>query len=132
MTLSKTELKGLKEEGTKLERKVINVLLDQGSSEDIENYISDVLKHGCVSGIVNELIYYSDTIEFFNKYKRDIVNLLTESLESTGYKSPSDLFGDKWDDEDPLAEDDQNQNLLAWYGFEETVYRIANQLELDI
>jgi hypothetical protein len=132
MTLTKTELKGLKAEGTKLEKKVINVLLDQGSSSDIENYIQDLLQHGCQSGMVSELIYYSDTTEFFQKYKKDIVNLLNETMDSTGASSPAEVFGEKWDNEDPLAEDSSNQNLLAWFGFEETVYRLANALEMDI
>jgi hypothetical protein len=132
MTLTKTELKGLKAEGTKLEKKVINVLLDQGTAEEIESYITDLLQHGCVSGMVSELIYYNDTTEFYNKYKKDINNLLADIMDETGIDSPSELFGDKWDNEDPLAEDTQNQNLLAWFGFEETCNRIANQLELDI
>lgn len=132
MTFTKTELKGLKAEGTKLEKKVINVLLDQGNSEDIEIYIKDVLHHGCQSGMVGELIYYNDTVAFYNKYKRDINNLLVDIMDETGFESPSEIFGEKWDNEDPLAEDTSNQNLLAWFGFEETCSRIANQLELDI
>lgn len=132
MTFTRTELKDLKADATNLEKKVINVLLDQGDAEDIAVYIKDVLQHGCQSGIVGELIYYHDTVEFFEKYKRDIVNLLNNSLDQTGYTSPAELFGDKWDIEDPLAEDTQNQNLLAWFGFEETCYNIASQLELDI
>lgn len=130
--MTKTELKGLKVEGTKLEKKVINVLLDQGSIDDIVSYMNDVLQHGCVSGMVSELIYYRDIVEFYNKYKRDINALLVEALDNSGYTSPSELFGNKWDEEDPLAEDESNQNLLAWFGFETSVYNIANALELDI
>lgn len=126
------ELKGLKDGGTKLEKKVINVLLDQGNSEDIEDYMKGVLNHGCVSGWVSELIYYSDTTEFFEKYKRDILNLLVESMDNSGFNSPVELFGKKWEKEDPTAEDTNNQNLLAWFGFEETVYRLANELDLEI
>lgn len=126
MTLVKSELKALKAEGSKLTKKVISVLLDQGTTEEIEDYMKGVLQHGCVSGWVTELIYYNDTVEFFNKYKKDIVNLLKE------VGSPAELFGDRWENDDPFAEDTNNQNLLAWFGFEETVYRIANELELDI
>lgn len=130
MTFTRENLKAMKEGATKLEKKVINVLLDQGDSEDIEIYIKDVMQGGCQSGIVGELIYHNDTVAFFEKYKKDIINLVNESFENTGYKSFSELFGDKWDNEDPLAEEVHNQNLLAWFGFEETVYRIANQFNL--
>ena len=30
----------------------------------------------------------------------------------------AELFGDKWNNDDPLALDAMNQNLLAWFGFE--------------
>ena len=43
--------------------------------------------------------------------------------------APSELFGDKWDKEDPLAQDDYNQNLLAWFGFEETLRNIGYNFE---
>lgn len=119
----KTELKALKSGATALEKKVINIILDHGTSEDIEAFMKDVLQHGCISGIVSELIYYSDTIAFFKKYKRDILDL----LEAEG-TSPTDLNG--WDDEDHFAEDDSNQNLLAWYGFEAVTYNLASQLEI--
>ena len=125
----KTELKALKADGTKLERKVINVLLDQGSSEEIENFMKDVIQHGCVSGIVGELIYYNDTLAFYEKYKRDINNLLKESMEEFGLNSPSEIFK-TWENEDPFAEEESNQNLLAWYGFEVTVSKLV--IELDI
>ena len=36
-------------------------------------------------------------------------------MDSTGLYAPSELFGNKWDKEDPLAQDDYNQNLLAWF-----------------
>ena len=43
--------------------------------------------------------------------------------------SPIDLFGNKWDKEDMLAIDIYNQNLLAWFGFEETLRRIGQNFE---
>lgn len=129
-TFTRSALKELKADGSKLEKKVINVLLDQGDTEDIERYISDLLQHGCQSGMVGELIYYNDTIAFYEKYKKDITDLLKDSLENTGFSSPAELFGDKWDTDDYFAEDTQNQNLSAWFGFEETVYRIASSFDL--
>ena len=50
-------------------------------------------------------------------------------MNGTGLYSPTELFGDKWDKEDPLAQDDFNQNLLAWFGFEETLRNIGYNFE---
>jgi len=61
--------------------------------------------------------------------KEEINTLLYEIMESTGLYSPTELFGDKWDKEDPLAIEDYNQNLLAWFGFEETLRKIGQNFE---
>ncbi len=129
---TKEQLKGLKKDGNKLEKKVINVLLDQGTAGEIESYINDLMQHGCISGMVGELIYYNDTVKFYKKYQKEIKAILQESLQETGFTSPKELFGDKWEEEDIFAEEDLNQNLLAWFGFEETVRKIAYQLEMEV
>lgn len=129
--MKKTELKALKQDASPLTRKVINVILDQGDTDEMKAFITDVLQHGCQSGIVGELVYYHDTTDFYNKYKRDIQNILQELLSDYGYNSPDGLFGEKWDSDDPLVEDTLNQNLLAWFGFEETCRKIADELEIE-
>jgi hypothetical protein len=116
----------------KLTKKVCNVLLEKGTAEDVESYINDLLYGGCQSGVEGSLIYYSDTIAFYKKYQTEIKELLKEVLEETGFKSPGELFGEKWDNEDMFAEDTNNQNLLAWFGFEETARKIAYELDMDI
>ncbi len=50
-------------------------------------------------------------------------------MNGTGLYAPSDLFGEKWDKEDPLAQECHNQNLLAWFGFEETLRNIGYNFE---
>lgn len=50
-------------------------------------------------------------------------------MKSIGLYSPIELFGDKWNKEDSLANDDYNQNLLAWFRFEETLHNIGNRFE---
>lgn len=129
--MEKSNLKAIKQEGNALTKKVINVILDHGNTEEMENFIKDVLQHGCQSGIVGELIYYNDTVQFYNKYKNEINKLLKSTLDDIGLSSPSELFGDKWEQEDIFAEDTYNQNLLAWFGFEESVRLIDNELQLD-
>lgn len=79
---------------------------------------------GCPSGIVGQMIYYTDTVKFYQKHQTEIDALLKEQMESTGL-SIEELFGAKWDTEDPLAREQFNQNLLAWFGFEETARTLA-------
>lgn len=101
----------------------LNEFEDHGY-ESKESFVSDIMRCGCISGMVGHLIYYSDTTKFFEEYKTEINELLNESKENTGL-SITELFGDKFDSEDPLCLDTHNQNLLAWFGFEETAYQIA-------
>ena len=111
---------------------VLNDILakfDEGGRDAAEGYIKDVLQYGCQAGTVSGLIYYSDTTAFFERHKKEIKRLLTELMSDTGAKSPSELFGNKWDAEDYFCEDVYNQNLLAWFGYEETLRKVASEFE---
>jgi len=87
---------------------------------------------GCQSGMVSGLIYYNDTVKFYKAHKKEIKTLLVDMLAETGYTDPIGLFGDKWDKADPFADDTNNQNLLAWFGFEETARRLADKNGIEI
>ena len=91
---------------------------------DREAVVEDLMYGGCQSGMVGHLIYYCDTIEFYDEHQSEIDALLAELIDSTGMQ-PAELFGDSWDDSDPLARDRMNKNLLAWFGFEETARNIT-------
>ncbi len=113
-----------------LTRRVCNYVIDRwGDYSDKSGIFTDVLHYGCQSGVVGELIYYSDTVRFYKQYRQEINELLYRLMKEMGSYAPSDLFGDKWDKEDPLAQDDYNQNLLAWFGFEETLRAIGYNFE---
>ena len=115
---------------SRLVKHVCDYVIDRWSDyNDKKGIFTDVLHYGCQSGIVGELIYYSDTVAFYKQYREEINDLLYEIMNETGLYAPSDLFGDKWDKEDPLAQDICNQNLLAWFGFEETLRKIACNFE---
>ena len=88
-----------------------------------------MLYYGCQSGTVGFLIYYSDTVRFYRRYREEIDTLLYEEMEDIGLYSPAELFGNKWDKEDPLGREDYNQNLLAWFGFEETLRKLGYEFE---
>ena len=113
---------------TELERAVAGIAGERES----EDFIHDVLSGGCANGTVGELIYYSDTIAFYRRHKKDIQKLVTELMSDCGEDSMKGLFGDNFDAEDPFCEGDQNQNLLAWFGFEEALKTLADRIELNI
>ena len=130
MKLTLKNIKELKSNATPLEKRVLQYIADEwGNYDDKKNIFTDVLNYGCQSGMVGFLIYYTDTVHFYNQYKYEIDGLLYELMYETGIYAPSDLFGDKWDKEDPLAAEDSNQNLLAWFGFEETLRKIGYNFE---
>lgn len=100
-----------------------------GQADGYDNYkevIEDLLQGGCQSGMVGELIYYVGTVAFYKKHRIEISELLQQALDGAG-GSPESLFGEKWDSEDSLALNTLNQNLLAWFGFEETVRILADR-----
>jgi len=85
---------------------------------------------GCQSGIVDSLVCCSDTIKFFEKHKDEINELLRDMLSDCGC-AVQQLLKD-WNSDDPLAMDMYNQNLLAWFGFEETARRLADRNGIEI
>ena len=131
MKLTITNIKAIKRNSDNpLTKYVCNYIINEWHDyDDKVNIFKDVLYHGCQSGIVSELIYYSDTVAFYKKYRNEINTLLYELLDGTGLHSLTDLFGKNFDAEDPLALDTHNQNLLAWFGFEETLRIIGNNFE---
>lgn len=119
---------------TPLERHVQKWINERGqnySDTGVEGALKDLFYGGCQSGMVGHLIYYTDTVKFFKKHRREINELLVEMVDGTG-QQPAELFGDKWDKDDPLALDDINRNLLAWFGFEETARKLADMNEIKV
>lgn len=78
--------------------------------EDIKAFFSDLQQHGCISGMISPLIYYSDTHQFFDDYYYEIEELREEFEDSIG--EPIKITGDL-------------KNTLAWFAFEETAHQLA-------
>jgi hypothetical protein len=131
MKLTLENIKSLKRASNNpLEKRVYTYIIDCWSEYDNKvSLFTDVLYHGCQSGVVGFLIWYSDTVRFYKQYRSEINDLLYEVTDSCGIYSLPELFGNKWDQEDPLATDVYNQNLLAWFGFEETLRKIGQNFE---
>ncbi len=131
MKLTLSNVKEIKRNSdSPLTKRVCNYVIGRWGDYNDKKYIfTDVLHNGCCSGVVSELIYYYDTVRFYKQYRQEINEMLYNIMNETGLCAPSELFGDKWDKEDPLAQDDFNQNLLAWFGFEETLRNIGYNFE---
>ena len=130
MKLTLTNVRLVKKNATPLQKRVCNYVIDEWRNyDDKKNIFTDVLHYGCQSGMVGFLIWHSDTVRFYKQYKSEIDEMLYELMYETGIYSLPELFGDKWDKEDPLGNSDFNMNLLAWFGFEETLRKIGHKFE---
>ena len=117
---------------SQLQREVKQIILNNIEEDYIVEFFEDLMNNGCVSGMIGELIYYKDTIAFYNRHKDEINEMLSELLGAYGVNCVSEIFGEKWDIEDPLALETNNQNLLAWFAFEETSRTIAENLGIEL
>lgn len=106
-----------------IEQYVIEDLQEHGYQWYI--YLQNIVNHGCVSGIVTNLITYKDQIEFHDKYESEIDEIIQEYLDSTG-KSFSNLV-DKMNFE--AYEIDMLKNWKSWFAFETVASTINNSLE---
>ena len=99
----------------RLKNNVMEILVDmQYEGYELQDVITDVLNHGCASGIVGALTYYYQTKEFFINNMEDIFELYNE------YKF---IYGE--------TNFDLDFNSLAWFSFEEITRQIANEMEIE-
>ena len=112
------ELKRSEEFNSRVEKKVINDLLNTGlSTEELKDRIKDIVQCGCISGIVPSLIYYSDTVRFFNCYRKEILSMVQDPDKNI-YSEYTYLLNDK-------KYSVSQKNDLAWFAYDNTVIRIA-------
>ena len=103
-------------EGT-LKHDVAEIILDQVdgmNSEEILEYVAQIINYGCVSGIVTSLITYKDTDEFFDNHSNEILELLDNDKEE-GILDINEI--------------EFNKNWLSWYAFERITFDIQYELE---
>ena len=104
----------------------LNYMLDNYDEDDeLETFVSDLLSHGCQSGMVCDLIYYSDTISFYDDYENDIGDLITQNMEMLGVDTRP-LFIESLNGSAENLQ--QEKNLLAWFSFEETIRSLKDMV----
>lgn len=116
----------------KLTNYVIDHYIDESSNytsvDELLKSMEDLQEHGCISGMINELMYYDDTSKFFDEYKDEINEIVSDLTQNSGF-SLEGLFGSNFDKNDPLIIDYYNKNLLAWFSFEEVSNKIYEEVK---
>ncbi len=118
----RTKLEDIKDFPTQTALKVYvtEYILDQmDEREKIEGWFKDLKNHGCISGMVSGLIYYTDTHVFFDKYYEDIMTLRDE-------------VSDVLNEEVNSPKHDDLKNWFTWWAFQLTAGQIAGQIGLEL
>ena len=90
--------------------------------------IDEVVQHGCVSGVVNALIYYSDTVKFYDEHEEEIWELLDDHSQNYGCDNVLEFIGG-FNGAKHVGDLEQFKNLLAWWSVEETCHHLINERE---
>ncbi len=93
-----------------------------------EGQIADVILEGCQSGIVSELIYYSDSCAFYDTYEGEIWDRLDQMSCDMGSPSILHLIA-SFNGSRSVGSHDQFRNLLAWWACEEVCREIIAEKE---
>ena len=107
-------------------KKTVEKFLLKGENEG-RFLISDVATHGCSGGTISDLIYYEDTVKFYDDHQEEIWEELRNMSENMGFSIPfilSDFKGAKNVDSDHTF-----KNLLAWWICEHVAQRISDERE---
>lgn len=100
---------------TDLMRNVAKMIIDDADGyETIDSFFSDLFQHGCSSGMIGGLIYYTDTHTFYDNNYNDIENLRIEYEQELG--------------ESITPKDTDLKNWFSWFAYEETARQIAGKL----
>ena len=93
---------------------ILDWILDTQERSTIE----DVTRHGCSGGTISELIYYADTSAFYEKYKEEIWQRLSDMADDLGCDSILHLIV-TFNGSKEVGSHLQLKNLLAWWAAEE-------------
>lgn len=104
-----------------LELAVLKDVIKKAEEDKNYSFLTEVVKYGLLSGIVSELIYNEDLVKFYHKHKKIINKYLSQYFESATSLN-------LWDDTDPLALEENNQCILARFGYEVAAYDIVETL----
>ena len=108
-----------------IEETVAEFLLRGEKEERI--LISDVATHGCSGGTISDLIYYEDTVKFYNDHEDEIWEELENTSENLGYNIVYMISTFKGSQH--ISDLKTFKNLLAWWICEHIARRISDERE---
>tara|TARA_R110002012_G_scaffold266350_1_gene449855 strand:+ start:146 stop:565 length:420 start_codon:yes stop_codon:yes gene_type:complete len=109
-----------------MKNETVEEFLLRGEKEE-RFLISDVATHGCSGGTISELIYYEDTVKFYNDHEDEIWHELLKMANDLGETIPfmiSNFRGCK-----NVYNAKTFKNLLAWWICEHIAVRISDERE---
>lgn len=120
----------------KLYKRVIDEILEDSkgyngtTKERIISRCNDILYGGCVTGVVGSMVYYTDTVEFYNKYYDEIYELI-EELEDEGLEV-IECLKTNLETYQIIMNDEQAKNQIAWLAYEEITNRLLYSIESEV
>jgi len=89
--------------------------------------ITDVATHGCSGGTISDLIYYDDSVKFYNDHEDEIWEELSNIANDLGETIPfmiSNFRGCK-----NISDPKTFKNFLSWWICEHIATRISDERE---
>jgi hypothetical protein len=93
--------------------------------------LTTIVEKGCGSGIVPSLLVMEECGNFFNEYKEEIGEIITETIALSEYSSLDKIFPE-FEESDPLCLGLQNQTTLAWYSYEKACQELVDEVDITI
>ena len=114
------ELKKEKEFNTKVERRIINDILNTGlTTSELKNYIKTILKYDEIYRLIDN----EDMVKFFDNYRTEILAMLKKPDKIVHYFDST-----FWLDRKRYT--DAEKNSLVWFIYQNIIYRIADYFSL--
>ena len=111
-----------------INREIVSYILPYLDLSDNYNEIINTIENirdTIQGGSITELVWFSDTIDFFKKYSDEISKIISDFIQECG----SDVFFKMFDIEDPLFRDDSNRNLATWFATQSILSELVYEIE---
>src|SRR5210317_1886379 len=104
----------------------IQKFLIEGEKADLFS-IKEVAEHGCSGGLIPSLIYYVDTVKFYEEHEKEIWEQLYQEAQDHGVSIMK--FLSHFNSAKDVGSMTQLKNLLAWWACEQAAHRILAERE---
>lgn len=94
--------------------------------EKLKSRLEEITEHGCQSGTVSSLIYYTDTVKFFDNFNDEIYDMVEDVF---GAESTLEMLQRHCELIDIVMGADTVKNYLAWMAYEVTCSNILDGIE---